>query len=307
MNFSIILVNSKNPATILSRPKEWLLEHLLATFPVAEVQYANFKANTEYTDIPLYIMSRKNEERTIQLKTLDAVRGSYLPHQFVTKYSSPMTHSKNPRYMSADLHIITDIPEIICILKISISSRVPVSQCLIHTQLAKHISMSGTEYCTVLSQCQEYDTEIEHVSKWGAGTCSMLQEDTIDSGIIGKISSEMHISPNKIMAQMDNNIEILLAPLDLTEAEELLSAYKYSKKFIEEEGWDKDPRLNKEYMQSIADITIIERDCAKYRELIKKEPKVYSTYLRLYDTNAMEKYHIRKTGIKKNTEAEVWA
>ncbi len=303
MLFSIITINPKDTNTtidILSKELNKILQNIL---PVKFIDYATFKQGTETAPVSLYILNKNNLNNfASHAKDIESVKGMFNKGIKIGQYTTGMEKNFDPRYMVLDVHDISEeqFKEKFAI-RILMSEKIPVSQFSILREVAKQLS---TDYITtIFSVSKEANTNIEAVERYEVGRIIDSGITREGSGVIGKYTNKWNISINKILARLDRNIEVLMAPKDLEEIEGILLGHYMSKRYIESLPASSETRemqqIERDILQTISEIDRI-------KEFIMEEPKVISSYMRIYDPVKLKDFRIKDVKLQQINK-EVWS
>jgi len=300
--FTVLLVDPKNRALDLDGLKELVASACAKLYPFKWIDYSTFKQATETKEMSLYIMNKNlNSGSSQDIRDISELKTMFTGGTKTRSYTTCMSKTYDPRYLIVDIHEISnlDYKDKFAIRFIT-SERIPISHFKLANKLAAFISKLFT--CTVISNSQEMNAKIEAVARFENERVILHYIDLDQSGIIAKYTTENKISINKILERMDKNIEILMAPQEIRENEELLTEYQASLDFVKTIS-TKDE--TKETIKLQKDIAAISNILAITKELLTQNPNVVSLYARIFDPERLREFVVSeiKTQI---TNKEMW-
>jgi hypothetical protein len=245
-------------------------------------------------------MERKNEELYKKIEEVEALKTTFRPKLKLGNYSAPLTNDFNPRYGIIDIHKIhINEDQERYAIRIMLHKQIPVSMYLLLSSICQVLSIATT--IELISVDKEKNCILEVVEKWTSGHIESKSEHPIGRGIIGKYMKENYMSINEILYQMDTNIEVLMAPKDMIELEDMYHLYLSSKEFMEQNGMDN----AKEYADALSLVKSCEFDIERTKSLINKPINVNSIYFKIYDPSQLEKFKLREIQITER-KTEIW-
>ena len=302
MHFSALTINTKGKETSLEDMSKNVQGAVSAAIPVSYIDYATFKKSTESKPIPLYIMENKNNVRANMMRDVDTMKNAFRAKAKFVDYTAPIDQSFNPRYMVLDVHDIhTDDSNEQFAIRIMMSKRVPISHALLLDHIAASLSTTDV-ITTVFVVGAEANVSIEYVSRWGNGQLIHKDMGPEGSKIIGKYTNSSNISINKILSIMDDNIDRLMSPKDLVELEAMMRAFQKSREFMEGNRLNETP----EYYESVGQIKDTENQIRDCQALLKENPNVISSYIRVYDPRELAKFKVRDINTGQGAQHKEW-
>jgi hypothetical protein len=300
MLFSILTINTKKSGASHEEVNKYIKKCIEEVIPIKYTDYGTFKSATESAPVPLYIMDIKNKDKSNNFSSIEDVKENVKPTELALSYTSPTSNS-NPRYMVLDLHKIShEQTGNDYALRLEINDKLPISKLSLMSAIAAKISR---EYIvTVFTICKELNGNIECVIRYENTNPVYSAVTREGTGIIGKYTKDNNMSINKILATMDDNIEVLMAPRDLEEYESMLTAFKSSLEYM---GADDSLKDSPEYHETKQEVANVVAQVEKVQKLVVKEPQVISSYIRVYDPTKLAEFQMRKIQFKDN-KAEVW-
>jgi len=294
MDFTIVTL--KNINGTLDENLEKIFQVMKRIVPIVGIDYSTFRQSTKSKPVSLYIMDKRNDKEITNVKTM---KDTFKPKFNVGKFRVETSRDFDPRFMIIDIHDVSRLNfKYKYAFRIMMSEKIPVSRYVLTSNILDSISSVLNTECMLFHVGKELNDSIEAVEKV-VGTKRTLHAITEkDSGIIAKITKQEEISINKILAAMDENIEILMAPTDIVDYENSLRNYNSSLKYIQS--------LNKQENFKSAEEDRLRKDIQEIKaaldvksKMIGKEPNIRSKYIRVYDPSKLEKFRIRKVNFDK--------
>lgn len=301
--FSIMTINPKTDNVT----KESLTEEVKKVFetllPVSYIDYPTFKRGTETSPVSLYIMNKQDkEEMAAAAQDINALKRTFNSGFKVGSYTTGMSKAFDPRYMVLDVHDISELGyKEVYAIRLLMSEKIPVSH---YSILRDACNLLSQKYITTLfSVGKESNIKIEAVERYDFGRVTAGAVTRAGSGILGIHTKQWGISINDILKTLDNNIEVMMAPRDLQDLETILHDHLESKKYIQTLP---DSAESREMKQVDRDINQVMSELHRIKKFLKEEPKVISSYLRVYDPVKLQKYKVTDVKLHQNNK-EVWS
>jgi hypothetical protein len=301
VKFSLITLNVKTPNITKEYINDTIQKIVKELLPITYIDYSTFRAGTESNPVSLYIMDKKKDSSVADIKDVQDMKKTFYGKKSAGKYTAGFDKNFDPRFMVFDVHDISELEyKDKFAFRLLLSEKIPVSQYTILATLAKRLS---TEFVsTVFSISQEKNGVIECVTKYDNNNIIHNSISKDGSGVIGNYTKANNISINKILAVLDKNIDILMAPNEIQEYESVLADYKNSYKYLQ----TLDEEVNsKESLKMRNDIRDIEDILNTLMSHIKETPKVISNYMRVFDPSKLEVFKINEVKFNTN-QKEFW-
>lgn len=301
MKFAIIAINPKDVKITKESLSKETLKLIEAAYPITQIDYSTFKNGTESNPISLYIMQNNSSKSADNMTSLNEFRDAFKTGIKIGSYKMGAKSRFDFRYLILDTHDITELGyKYKFALRININEKAPLSQYSLLNDIAAKLSEKYIASSIIVGN--EANCEIEGVTSYEYGKKIYSTLTRNGSGAIGQFTAVNKISINTILGKLDENIEVLMAPKDLVEFEEMLKEFEASKKYIQTLSDSVQTRELVKINNDISDITV---ELDRIKKNLLKEPKVATYYLKIYDMNILEKFKLSNIKFKEETK-EKW-
>ncbi len=298
VKFAVLYIKS-NAGTTLKQVGDMMVQTVKSFLKIREVNYSEFQTYTRSKPISRYIMLAKEEARKkiedakemlsngIKYK-LDTNLGGF--HAIKTKEKDVYDHAKmaDPSYAIIDVHQISATEFAIMLNR---NPGIPIYNHLFLQKIAVKLCKL---FMTAVMAVDDYrGTYIEHLSYYVNG--SAVKNVTVPAG--AKLMSEFMrlttIDINNILKTADMNIDILMAPYDLSDYNAILAKQLESKVFMEGMNAHKpnaDPMIHADYLALLSELKITEENIGVINQRIRIDPPIDSRYIKFDNPPELEAF-----------------
>lgn len=193
----------------------------------------------------------------------------------------------DPRYGVMDIHEMHNIRKMVG--KISIHPNIPIVLYQLYDHIALKLSKRGYRVDSLAVEEVNGKT-YEHIASFMGGEVKNTR--TVPENPVRKLFTSYRnntgIDIREIMMDMDENIDILMAPLDLEDTQRALKAYRASLKFMEDQGLTNED----DYQYTKDDIQHMEELVQRLERKVLTEPKVKPFYFKFEDPRVLSSFKI---------------
>jgi len=302
ITFSVLLVRQAIPRQF--DPAELTRQTISAILNIRIVQYSEFKTYTQSKAIPRYVLLAKEEmrktiESTKELMMNDKKYDKFLSMKdgykaFKSKETDNFDAPKmtDPSYAVVDIHTIEGVGIAIVLNR---NPGIPMHNHLLLKTMAKRLSRHFT--CDVLAVEKAHNnTFIEHTSQFSSGQTVFNVTTPAGANLLTAYLQKTKVDINKLLGQMDSNVDILMSPHDLDDYRKIHKKLELSKAYLESLGLpDKNPdqNLKNDYQDLLSEIKHTVESMKKVSDMVTQEPNLETIYIKFNDPKQLEQYAMR--------------
>jgi hypothetical protein len=296
--FTILYVKTKDPDT-LDNMSKLAVNTLKSVHTIREIQYNEFLTYTRSKPIPRYILLAKEEARQKieEAKMQLSNNHKFEINQDLSKFHAIKTNEADvvdlnnkadPAYAILDTHQVSPTEFIIILNR---NPGIPIFNFLLLRKLASRISKM---YMTAVMSVDDFKNMfVEHLSYFSSGTITRDITVPLGHSLLTEFKNKTSIDINDLLIKIDKNIDILMAPNDLSDYNGIMAKLLESKAFLERTG-AKDPNsdvtIQDDYKDLLEEVRVTEENIQEVTTRIKIDPAIDSRYFKFENPKELETY-----------------
>lgn len=297
--FSIIYIQTKSPET-LANMSNLAMSTLKSIHKIRETQYSEFLTYTRSGPIPRYVLLAKEEARQKIENAKEQLNSNikYNINQDLSKGFEAIKSTEtdtldlnakaNPSYAILDTHQLSDTEFVVLINR---NPGIPIFNFLLLRRIAARISKL---YMTAVMSIDDFKAiNVEHLSHFSAGSITKDITVPYGHGLLTEFKKKTSIDISDLLVKIDQNIDVLMAPNDLSDYNAIMAKLLESKAFLERSGAKDstlDETMHDDYIDLIEEIKTTEENIQEVNTRIRIDPSIDSRYFKFEDPKELEVY-----------------
>lgn len=297
--FTVLYVKTKSPSK-MEDISNLAFSTLKSVHNLREVQYNEFQSYTRSKPIPRYILFAKEEARQkiekskemlskgIKYKFEDTLEGTFQAIETAERDTIEHYTFADPAYAILDTHQISPTEFIILLNR---NPFIPIFNFLVMRKIASRISKV---YTTCVMAVDDFkNINIEHLSYFENGT--ITKDLTVPYGhdLMGEFQKQTQIDIIDLLRKIDENVDVLMAPYDLSDYNAIMGKLLESKAFMERTGANgpnTDEMMQQDYKDLIDEINTNNINIQTVTARIMIDPLIHSRYFKFEAPKELEVY-----------------